>query len=48
MLSLIYDAEHNYKKALFYLRKAIKISPNEDRLKKNYEIIKHELVNNEK
>lgn len=29
MLSLIYDSKHEYKKALFYVRKSLKISPND-------------------
>ena len=45
MLSLIYDSKHEYKKALFYVRKVLKISPNDERLKNNYEIMKQELAN---
>src|SRR5574344_219294 len=39
MLSLIYANKHDYKKALFYVKKALKISPNDLRLQKNYQII---------
>ena len=45
MLSLIYDSKHEYKKALFYVRKSLRISPNDERLKNNYEIMKQELAN---
>lgn len=44
MLSLIYYYKKEYKKALFYVKKALKISPKNERLQKNFKIIKDTLL----
>jgi tetratricopeptide (TPR) repeat protein len=43
LLSLVYDTKKQYHKALYYVKQAIKISPQDERLQKNYDIIKQEV-----
>lgn len=43
LLSLIECDKKNYKKALYYVKKALKISPHNERLQKNYDIILSEV-----
>jgi tetratricopeptide (TPR) repeat protein len=47
LLSLIECDRQNYKKALFYCKKALKISPQDKRLQKNYDIMLSEVKRNE-
>lgn len=43
LLSLSYYYQNNYKKSFKYIKKALKINPNDKRLKNNYKIIKKAL-----
>lgn len=45
LLSIVYYEKKDYKKSLYYVKKALKMAPQDTRIKNNYDIIKKEVEN---